>query len=146
MGYISAEVRNRVRQQSRDRCGYCQSQQQYVPVIFEVDHIRPIAQGGPDDEDNLWLACRTCNKNKSEQIEAVDPLTKQRVTLFNPRFQRWSEHFQWTNNSTHVTGITPVGRATVLALQLNNALLVSVRRLWVSIEWHPPDEELFTDS
>jgi len=37
-------------------------------------------------------------------------------------------------------GQTACGRATVLALQLNNAYAVTVRQAWVSVGWHPPTE------
>lgn len=38
-------------------------------------------------------------------------------------------------------GLTACGRATVLALQLNNAYAVTVRQAWVSVGWHPPVED-----
>jgi hypothetical protein len=31
-----------------------------------------------------------------------------------------------------------VGRATVLALQMNHPDVVSVRQMWVTVGWHPP--------
>ncbi|BAZ12013.1 HNH endonuclease [Calothrix sp. NIES-4071] len=36
--------------------------------------------------------------------------------------------------------ITACGRATVIALQLNNVYAVTVRQAWVSAGWHPPIE------
>lgn len=57
-GQVSEAVRARVRVQSRDRCGYCQSQQHCVLGPLEIDHIVPMAQGGTNQEENLWLACR----------------------------------------------------------------------------------------
>jgi hypothetical protein len=88
----------------------------------------------------LWLAYRLCNTYKGAQTEALDPVTKQRVALFNPRHQRWSEHFSWNKDGTHILGRTPCGRATVLAFQLNNAVAVTVRSYWVQAGWHPPDD------
>jgi HNH endonuclease len=140
MPYLSKAVRDRISQQARNRCGYCQSQQELVPVIFEVEHIRPLARGGGDDEDNLWLSCRTCNLYKSDQIEADDPLTEKGVPLFNPRYQNWAEHFQWSEDGIHIIGKTVVGRATVVALQLNNPIMLTTRRMWVQAGWHPPKD------
>jgi hypothetical protein len=34
--------------------------------------------------------------------------------------------------------ITPVGRATVVALRLNNEYVVPSRRVWGAAGWHPP--------
>jgi 5-methylcytosine-specific restriction endonuclease McrA len=52
---ISDEVRDRVRAQAGDRCGYCRSLQKYVLGILEIDHLIPTAKGGTDDEDIAFL-------------------------------------------------------------------------------------------
>jgi 5-methylcytosine-specific restriction endonuclease McrA len=70
---VSAQLRERVRRQAEDRCGYCLSAQRYVFAPLEIDHIVPTARGGTDDEDNLWLACRMCNGFKSDRMAMVDP-------------------------------------------------------------------------
>jgi hypothetical protein len=106
---------------------------------LEIDHLQPTACGGTDEEDNLWLACRLCNHAKSAQTECRDPITGQLVPLFNPRRQSWSEHFVWSDDGTRILGKTPMGRATIVALQLNNLISVVVRRHWVAAGWHPPD-------
>jgi hypothetical protein len=137
---IPDDVRARVREQAGDRCGYCRSHQRYVLGWLEVEHIIPEARGGRDDEENLWLACRLCNGYKGVQTHAIDPFTGRRVRLFNPRRQRWRRHFRWTEDGLEVQGRTATGRATVIALQLNNAIARLVRREWVSAGWHPPAE------
>jgi hypothetical protein len=134
---ISAELRERVRAQADNRCGYCQSQQQYVLGLLEIEHIVPQACGGSDAEGNLWLACRFCNLYKASQTHARDPHTGRRVRLFNPRTQTWSRHFRW--DGPYVMGRTASGRATVLALNVNNMIAVIVRRNWMIAGWHPPD-------
>jgi hypothetical protein len=60
------------------------------------------------------------------------------VPLFNPREQRWSAHFAWTDGGVRIRGLTPTGRATMEALRLNNPYIVPARRLWVVAGWHPP--------
>ncbi len=138
---ISDEIRDRVRAQAGDRCGYCRSLQKYVLGILEIDHLIPTAKGGTDDEDNLWLACRLCNSYKGTQTHGRDPVTGRRIRLFNPRHQKWSRHFTWSEDSTQIIGKTICGRATVIALQLNNIIAVMVRREWVVAGWHPPKIE-----
>lgn len=138
-GGINEAVRKQIRTMAGNRCGYCRSLQKYVLGMLEIDHIIPKAKGGTDDPDNLWLACRLCNGYKGTQTHAVEPKTGQRVQLFNPRQQRWSEHFQWSDDGTQIIGRTACGRATVIALQLNNLIAVTVRQQWVMAGWHPPE-------
>lgn len=140
MSQIPEEIRARIRTQANNQCGYCLSLQKYVLGILEIEHIIPKAVGGTDDEENLWLACRLCNSYKGIQTHARDPITNSQVRLFNPRQQKWSDHFAWTNDGTQTVGLTACGRATVLALQLNNPYAVTVRQAWVSAGWHPPTE------
>lgn len=138
MSQINSNLRDRVRSQANHQCGYCHSQQKYVLGILEIEHIIPKAAGGSDDEENLWLACRLCNSYKGIQTEAKDPVTNRTVNLFNLRQQLWNQHFKWVDNGIFVEGLTEVGRATVLALQLNNSYAVTVRQAWISAGWHPP--------
>ncbi|MFN8419558.1 MAG: HNH endonuclease signature motif containing protein [Anaerolineae bacterium] len=135
---ISQALKTRLRLQAGDRCGYCLSPQLYVLVPLEIDHLKPQSDGGTDDEENLWLACRLCNNAKSTQTIAKDPETGETVQLYNPRYQDWQTHFAWSEDGTMIIGLTPIGRATVLALPLNNIFAVLVRKEWVSVGWHPP--------
>lgn len=105
-----------------------------------IDHIIPEAAGGRTLEQNLWLACHSCNEFKGAQTRARDPHTGQRVQLFNPRTQRWLEHFSWSDDGTQVVGLTSCGRATIMALKLNNDEIVLARGLWGSVGWWPPED------
>lgn len=137
---ISRKVDRRVRVQAQNRCGYCLSSQKYILGKLEVDHIIARASGGTDDEANLWLACRLCNGFKAARTLARDPITGRTAGLFNPRVQKWERHFKWSENGTHIIGRTTCGRATVIALKLNNVISVMVRGEWVAAGWHPPKE------
>jgi len=137
---LSVSLRERERVHARNRCGYCLTRQEYVPWSLEVEHIIPQSKGGSDDEENLWLACRSCNLFKSDQIDGLDPVTGRVVRLFNPRRQAWKRHFGWSENGELIVGLTACGRATVTALNLNNLVAVTVRRNWISAGWHPPED------
>jgi hypothetical protein len=52
--------------------------------------------------------------------------------------QSWTEHFMWENSGTRIAGLTNIGRATVIALRLNNENIVEARTFWVQVGWHPP--------
>ncbi len=117
---IPADVELRVRSAARHHCGYCLSPQHLVMARLEIEHIIPLARGGSDDESNLWLACPICNGHKSAKVDAIDPASGGRVSIFNPRTQVWYEHFAWTDNGLRIEGLTPIGRATVVALHLSD--------------------------
>lgn len=139
--HISDSLRQRIREQADYRCGYCLCHQNYVFAPLEIDHIIPVVLGGTDDEENLWLACPMCNSFKGTQAYVYDPVTGQRTRLFNPRSQKWARHFQWSEDGIKIIGRTVAGRATVVALRLNNMLAVVVRSAWVSAGWHPPNKK-----
>jgi hypothetical protein len=138
MGRVPKATERRIRLHADERCGYCLSSQKYVLGLLELEHLLPEALGGTNVEENLWLACRLCNGFKGVQTHARDPITGRRSRLFNPRRQLWRRHFVWSPDSTRIEGTTVCGRATVVALQLNNLISVSVRREWVKAGWHPP--------
>jgi len=111
-----------------------------VPWVLELDHIVPKSKGGTDGEENLWLACHSCNLFKGDQTHGRDPLTGRRVRLFNPRRQQWKRHFRWSDDGVFIIGRTACGRATVAVLNLNNLVAVTVRRNWLAAGWHPPED------
>ena len=135
---ISEQRRLRIRIEAGNRCGYCLTHQDYVPWTLEIEHIVPLAAGGSNDDANLWLACHACNLFKGAKTRGRDPLSGRIVALFNPRRQRWNRHFQWSDDGALILGRTACGRATVIALNLNNLIAVRVRRHWVAAGWHPP--------
>jgi len=118
--YISGALRQRVAVAAYFRCGYCLTSQRIIGPLLEIDHIVPEARGGTSDEENLWLACPMCNSHKADRQEAVDPESQVTVPLFNPRAERWDEHFEWVEAGAIIRGKTPKGRATVAALQMNH--------------------------
>ncbi len=136
--YIPRGLREKVAAQAKYRCGYCLTPEAIVGAPMEVDHIIPESLGGPTEEDNLWLACTLCNDHKGNRIAALDPITDTMIRLFDPRHQVWAEHFAWSANGDRIIGLTPTGRATVVALNLNRPSLVSARQAWVTVGWHPP--------
>ena len=135
---VPEAIRQRVRAVAGERCGYCLSPQRLVMGQLEIEHLIPRAHGGSHEETNLWLSCSLCNRYKGAQVEATDPLTGEVAPLYNPRTNNWGEHFNWSADGAKIAGLTPVGRATVAALKLNNELAVEVRRNWILAGWHPP--------
>lgn len=84
---IPEKTKTKIRQLAKNRCGYCLCQQEYVWDILEIDHIFPLAKGGKDVEENLWLICATCNGAKYNKTEGFDEKKQKTIPLFNPRTQ-----------------------------------------------------------
>lgn len=134
---ISAPIRRQVAEDAGHRCCYCRSPEVIgIPMVME--HMIPLAAGGSSDIVNLCLACYRCNEFKGARIEVPDPLSGEMVRLFHPRTQKWSEHFAWSEDSLRVIGLTPYGRATIVALRLNSDRLVGARKLWKLVGLQPP--------
>jgi hypothetical protein len=119
------------------RCEYCRAPEGAFNFPFEVEHVFPAALGGPTRPDNLALACRACNARKGDAVEAVDPVSGAAVALFDPRADRWPDHFHVDPDSGEVTGTTPTGRATVIRLDLNAVFQLAARSLWVRFGLFP---------
>lgn len=141
MPRIPKKIRWQVIERAKARCEYCQTQQAIVGYM-EIDHIVPVSAGGSNDIDNLSLACHVCNHSKLDAETSIDAETGEEVSLFNPRHQKWSEHFYWNEDKTMIVGLTAIGRATIIRLKMNNAEIVKARSIWVAAGWHPPKEAL----
>ncbi|HXG91612.1 MAG TPA: HNH endonuclease signature motif containing protein [Blastocatellia bacterium] len=141
MSSVPDALRRALRVESREpRCAYCQSPEKLLGIPLEANHIIPEAEGGRTELANLCLCCRACNGYKWKRATGRDPKTNRIVRLFHPRKQKWSKHFAWSDDGTIIVGLTAIGRATVDALQMNNELITSLRRLWVILDLHPPKD------
>lgn len=143
---LSDATKKLVRKRAKSLCEYCHFLEEASAAKFAIDRIVPKSIGGSDDPDNLALACQRCNGYRSNFITGIDPQTQEIIPLFNPRQQKWSDHFIWTADGLKIIGITPTGRATGNRLDLNDerhneGSIVKARRLWVRGGWHPPDED-----
>lgn len=138
---VSEKLRRLVTMRARGLCEYCRTPENFAPERFSLEHIQPRAVGGPTSEGNLALACQGCNSYKSVKTTAQDPETKAVVPLFDPRRQRWREHFAWRAENLEVEGLTATGRATVALLRLNRSQLCNLRYALSAIQRHPPNDD-----
>ena len=138
--YLSDELRAHIDEADRRRCCYCLTAEINSGIRLTYDHILPVSKGGFTSFENVCLACSACNEFKAGATEAVDPVTGEGVRLFNPRTQRWSDHFSWSADTTRIESTTPVGRATIIALRMNQPIIVAARGRWSRVGWHPPTD------
>ena len=119
---------------ARGACEYC-----LLPTEggFHIDHIIPPSwwleyanntlpqltpvpeRSGPDHLDNFAWCCPFCNGRKGQQL--THRIGGQLHRLFDPRTDRWPEHFIFIHEYLHIVGLTAVGQATVEALGINRA-------------------------
>jgi hypothetical protein len=126
-----------VAQRARHRCEYCHAPEAVFNFPFEVEHITPVSTAGSDDLANLALACRACNLYKAARQSATDPESQRQVRLFNPREDRWDSHFQVDPESGEIEGRTPIGRATVVCLDMNSTAQLLARSQWMRLGLYP---------
>jgi HNH endonuclease len=136
MRYIPAEVRRLVSQRAMGRCEYCGLAQEGQEATFHIDHIVPVAAGGQTTVENLALACVSCSLRKAARQTAIDPQTGEGAAVYNPRRERWSDHFRW--DGVRLVGQTATGRATVAALDMNRPLMLAIRQEEADLGRHPP--------
>jgi len=137
----SAGTRRLVAERADFRCEYCKTPAALSAAPYSGEHITPRSQGGSHEAENLAFCCLGCNGHKAAKTKAVDPATRQTVSLFNPRLERWSDHFVWADGGITIQGRTPTGRATVAAMLLNRVGLRNLRRLMLMAELHPSAAE-----
>ncbi|WP_394833294.1 HNH endonuclease [Pendulispora rubella] len=124
--YVPLSLQRRVRDRARNRCEYCGISQAFQEATFHVDHVHPRSEEGPTEYENLALACVSCSLRKGARTHALDPATGARVATYNPRHDRWNEHFA-VGEDMRIVGRTPSGRATVELLSMNRTLAVAIR-------------------
>ncbi len=126
-----------VARRASHRCEYCRAPEAVFNFPFEVEHVRPASRGRADEDSNLCLSCRGCNLRKSDRLAWRDDVTGAEASLFNPREQRWEEHFLVDSDTGEIHGKTPIGRATVACLDLNSPLQFAARPLWIRLRLYP---------
>jgi len=133
----SRATRRRVRDRANNLCEYCRHPGAYSNAPYVCEHIWPRIRGSGSSLDDLAWACPACNGHKHAKTHAIDPKTGRLVALFNPRRQRWSRHFAWSNDLLLMRGRTAIGRATVIALHLNRPERINLRYVLRAAGVHP---------
>ena len=92
---MDERLRQTVRERADHRCEYCCLPQDAEPFFaYHVEHIVARQHGGSNDDGNLALACYHCNAHKGPNLSGLDPESGALVRLFNPRLDKWEEHFE----------------------------------------------------
>ncbi len=128
---LPADVRRLVAERAGFRCEYCLIPESQTFIPHQIDHIIAQKHGGSATLDNLAFSCAICNKRKGTDVATIDPINGQITPLFNPRHDKWSEHFQL--DEARIKPLSAIGRATIQLLQLNRPQLLIERELLLRI-------------
>jgi len=132
---LSPQVRQAVSDRAKGSCEYCQIHQDDLFLAFEIDHIISVKHGGGDEFENLAWACPHCNHHKGSDISTFLVNYDDLSPLFNPRKQKWEDHFQVVEGE--ITAKTREGSATIKLLRLNEPERLIHRRLLMEVGRYP---------
>ncbi len=116
--YVPAALRRFVAQRAHGLCEYCLIHEDDTFLGCQVEHIIAEKHGGQTVESNLAFACVFCNRFKGSDIATLAQPSSRLCRLFNPRIDRWADHFLL--DVLHIVGRTEIGQATATLLCFNN--------------------------
>lgn len=96
---IPQKVRFEVFKRDSFKCQYCGGTS--PDILLEVDHIKPVKEGGDNDITNLITSCQACNSGKGARLLDDDSvLKKQRQQLedLNERRQQLEMMMEWRDS------------------------------------------------
>lgn len=129
--------RKTIEERALRRCEYCLAPQNITGYSFHIEHIVPRAKGGKNELSNFALACASCNFSKADHLTGYDNKSGKEERLFNPRKDKWREHFRFSRAELKIIGKSAIGRATENRLQLNGQKQIEARELWTELEIYP---------
>ena len=94
--YVPADLRRLVQSRADGLCEYCLIHESDTFLGCQVDHVIAEKHGGSTTAANLCYACTFRNRAKGTDIGSIAPSTGEFTWFFNPRTDRWSEHFSLT--------------------------------------------------
>lgn len=138
VSYISAELRRFVAARANYLCEYCLIEEEDTHLGCQVDHIISEKHGGTTTADNLAYACVFCNRNKGSDIGSV-VAEKERVfcRFFDPRRDRWPDHFYLDLETMTIQPLSDVGRVTEKILGFNTSERVFEREILAAEQRYP---------
>ena len=124
--YIPVILRRQITEAADNCCEYCRVPRAVAFAAYHIDHIISEKQGGATAFANLALACRLCNLSKGSSIAAWHEFQDALIRLYNPRKDRWNQHFM-LRPSGLIVARTEIGQGTIKVLNLNDLNRVQAR-------------------
>jgi hypothetical protein len=136
--YVSAALRRRVVRRARKLCEYCLIHESDTHLGCQIDHVISEKHGGVTDVANLAYACTYCNQAKGSDIASIADSTGALARLFNPRKDKWSDHFRL--NGVRIEPKSEIGEVTTRILAFNTAERLLEREELAIQGRYPPEE------
>jgi hypothetical protein len=132
--YISSEVRREVAARADSLCEYCLIAEEDTFFGCEVEHIISPKHDGSSALENLAFACAFCNRHKGSDVGSVSE-SGEFSRFFNPRTDRWAEHFQL--GQIIIQPQTIIGEVTARILQFNHSDQILERQALSAVGRYP---------
>ena len=133
--YIPENIREFLAERANHRCEYCRIHKDDLFFVYQIDHIISLKHEGLTEANNLALACSLCNQNKGTDLGTYLSSSKRLIRLFNPRQDKWLDHFDIQNGE--ILAKTRISAATIKVLDLNNIDRVILRQGLMAIGRYP---------
>lgn len=132
---LSKKIRFEVFKRDSFTCQYCGNKA--PDVLLEVDHIKPVAQGGTNDMLNLIASCFDCNRGKSDrELSDNTVIEKQRDKLeaLQERKEQIEMMFEWQKalmdlDDEVITQLSDFWSEVISGYSLNENGLKSLKKL-----------------
>jgi len=134
--WISDDLRQTIADRANLLCEYCLIAETDTFYGCEVDHIISLKHGGSSELDNLAYACALCNRAKGSDVGSVSA-SGEFTRFFNPRTDRWSEHFQL--DQATIRSLTTIGEVTARILGLNDSIRLHEREEMIRFGKYPSE-------
>jgi len=133
--YVPAELRRLVISRSQGLCEYCLLAEDDTFFGCQIDHIISEKHGGPTEADNLAYACLACNLAKGSDVGSIHWESGALVRFFNPRTDRWADHFNLVGNQ--IQGVSLIGIVTARILGFNAIERLLERQILLARNHYP---------
>ena len=134
--WISAELREAIANRASQLCEYCLVAEIDTLYGCEVDHIISLKHGGSSEPDNLAYACALCNRAKGSDVGSI-AASGEFTRFFNPRTDRWAEHFRLEGSS--IQPLTMIGEVTARILGFNDGARLHEREEMIGFDKYPSE-------
>ena len=138
--YINDDLRYLVASRANHLCEYCLIAEENTFFGCQVDHIISLKHGGPTEPNNLAYACAFCNRHKGSDIASIVPETGNLIRFYNPRIDKWADHFRL--NGSMIESATETGEAAARILGFNSKDRILEREALMGIGSYPTAEAL----
>jgi len=133
--YINNDLRQLIAMRAAYLCAYCLIHESDTSHGCQVDHIISLKHDGVTAPENLAYACVFCNRHKGTDVGSVVWPTQQFVRFYNPRKDRWTEHFKL--DGALIRPLTDIGKATAQIFGFNHSDRVLERQVLMAIGKYP---------